>query len=97
MKKNTSARLVRAWSLLLALATTNALLVTLAPGFMPPFLLASAVIALSLIKARIVILDFLGLREGSALLRWTLLAWPMLLAAATMLKLVASLHINVGG
>jgi nitric oxide reductase NorF protein len=97
MMKNTSARLVKAWSLLLALATTNALLVGLAPGFVPPFLLASAVIALSLVKARIVILDFLGLREGSALLRRTLLAWPMILAAATMLKLIASLQINVGG
>jgi nitric oxide reductase NorF protein len=97
MMKNTSARLVKAWSLLVALATANALLVGLAPGFVPPFLLASAVIALSLLKARIVILDFLGLREGSALLRWTLLAWPMFLAAATILKLIATSHINLGG
>jgi nitric oxide reductase NorF protein len=97
MMKNTSARLVRAWSLLLALAATNALLVSLAPGFVPPFVLASAVIALSLLKARIVILDFLGLREGSTLLRWTLLAWPMFLAAATMLKLIATSQINLGG
>lgn len=94
--KNTSARLANAWLSLLALATASALLVNLVPGFMPPFLLASAVTALSLLKARIVILNFLGLRNGSVLLRWTLLAWPMLLAAATVLKLVASLQLTVG-
>ena len=87
---DTSARLLKAWLLLMALASTNALLVGLAPGFIPPFYLASAVMALSLFKARIVILDFLGMREGSALLRWTLLAWPIFLVAATMLKLIAS-------
>ncbi|PSH61988.1 hypothetical protein CU102_26225 [Phyllobacterium brassicacearum] len=96
MVTNTSARLVKAWSLLVALATANALLVGLAPGFVPPFYLSSIVIVLSLLKARIVILDFLGLRAGPALLRWTLLAWPMLLAAATIAK-IAFLHVHAGG
>ncbi|MQW88978.1 cytochrome C oxidase subunit IV family protein [Sinorhizobium saheli] len=51
-----------------------------------PLVLAAALLALAVLKARLVVLDFLGLRAGPRALRIGLLAWPVLFALAAATK-----------
>ncbi|NRP72716.1 hypothetical protein ILFOPFJJ_03615 [Ensifer psoraleae] len=45
---------------------------------------------LALIKARLIILDFMGLRSGPAAMRRGLLVWPLILALLAAAKLFAT-------
>ncbi|MBB4186460.1 nitric oxide reductase NorF protein [Sinorhizobium terangae] len=49
-----------------------------------------AILTLALIKARLIILDFMGLRSGSAAVRRGLFVWPLVLVLLAAAKLVAT-------
>ncbi|MDK1377653.1 MULTISPECIES: cytochrome C oxidase subunit IV family protein [unclassified Sinorhizobium] len=70
-------QLARTWIVLVAIVLSGMLAVAF-QGRAP--VVASAVLVLALIKARLIILDFMGLRSGPAAIRRGLLAWPLILA-----------------
>lgn len=86
MSANGPKQLTKTWMLLAAMVGAGMLLVhgvgdpslSLAPG--------AALLMLALLKARLVVLDFLGLRSGPRHLRLGLLAWPVLFAFAAAAK-----------
>lgn len=79
-------RLSRSWLILLALTGTSVLIVrfggtTAATAF---------VLSLSILKARLVVMDFMGLRGPSqAVMRRALVAWCLLLVCGAAAKAIA--------
>lgn len=85
MRNTPSGALRRTWLSLLGLALANtgiAMSAGLSLGTL------TLVLSLTLLKARLVVLDFLELRATAPLLRWCLLAWPASLAVLALAKFV---------
>lgn len=80
----------RSWLILLALTLAG----MAAAGWMrapaAPLALAAILLFLSVVKARLVVLDFLGMRAAPAMLRRALLAWPAFFALAAAAKALVS-------
>lgn len=55
-----------------------------------PFLAFCAILILTIVKARWVMLDFMGLRETRPMLSMAILAWPMLFSAAALAEAALS-------
>ncbi|RVO39885.1 cytochrome C oxidase subunit IV family protein [Sinorhizobium meliloti] len=51
-----------------------------------PLVFTLALLTLAVLKARLVVLDFLGLRSGPRVLRVGLIAWPLFFALAAAAK-----------
>ncbi|AFL52388.1 hypothetical protein USDA257_c38430 [Sinorhizobium fredii USDA 257] len=51
-----------------------------------PLVLTLALLTLAVLKARLVVLDFLGLRSGPRVLRVGLIVWPLFFALAAAAK-----------
>lgn len=55
-----------------------------------------ALLTLAVLKARLVVLDFLGLRSGPRVLRVGLIAWPLFFALAAAAKALIATVSPVG-
>lgn len=86
MTAHSKTRLFTTWALLLLLSVTAVLVArhdsasTVGLGI---------VLALALVKCRLILLDFLGLRSASPLLRRALYAWCVALAMLALAKVLA--------
>lgn len=90
MTGRTRSQLNRSWILLLLAALAGMALVT-SGGPAPATVVA--VFALAIVKARLIVLDFMGLRRASAALRFGLLAWAAFFSLAALAKLIVSLFV----
>lgn len=60
-----------------------------------PLVALVAVLILMVFKARLIILDFIGLRGQSPRLAMALIAWPMLFALAAVVKAAVSMALGL--
>lgn len=79
-------QLKKTWMSLVIMVLAGILLSRWTAEPVVPLVLAAALLALALLKARLVVLDFLGLRAGPRALRIGLLAWPVFFALAAAAK-----------
>ncbi|WP_017267744.1 cytochrome C oxidase subunit IV family protein [Sinorhizobium meliloti] len=61
-----------------------------------PLVFTLALLTLAVLKARLVVLDFLGLRSGPRVLRVGLIAWPLFFALAAAAKALIATVSPVG-
>ena len=84
MTAHSKTRLAQTWALLLALSVTAVLVArhdaTNAVGL-------GVVLVLALAKCRLILLDFLGLRDASPLQRRALFGWCLALSGVALLKI----------
>ncbi|WP_151613823.1 cytochrome C oxidase subunit IV family protein [Sinorhizobium alkalisoli] len=79
-------QLKKTWIWLVAMVGAGMLLVREVSDPALSLALAAALLTIAVLKARLVVLDFLGLRFGSRHLRIALLAWPIFFALAAAAK-----------
>ncbi|MDK1493627.1 cytochrome C oxidase subunit IV family protein [Sinorhizobium sp. 7-81] len=87
MTDRTRNQLGRTWIVLVAIVLSGMLAVAFQGRAAVVVFVA---LVLALLKARLIILDFMGLRSGPAAMRHGLFVWPLVLALLAAAKLVAS-------
>ncbi|WP_378940934.1 cytochrome C oxidase subunit IV family protein [Mesorhizobium sp. ANAO-SY3R2] len=86
MTEGSAHRLARTWLILLALTGASVLIVR----FGGATTAIAFVLGLAVLKARLVILDFMGLRgDGEAVIRRALLGWCLILMCGAAAKAIA--------
>ncbi|PST20631.1 hypothetical protein C7U60_15690 [Mesorhizobium plurifarium] len=96
MGDHTSRQLTKTWAILAVMVIAGMLLTRQIEDPVVPLALAIALLILAVLKARLVVLDFLGLRSGSRPLRLGLLAWPMFFAFAAAAKALIATFVLTG-
>ncbi|MCA1370394.1 cytochrome C oxidase subunit IV family protein [Bradyrhizobium sp. BRP14] len=86
MSDRSPKQLMRTWICLLGMVLLGMLLARELQDPTVPLGFAIALLLLAVLKARLVVLDFLGMRSGPRLLRIGLLAWPLFFALAAAAK-----------
>ncbi|OOG71021.1 hypothetical protein BLJAPNOD_04248 [Ensifer sp. M14] len=84
MTHHDARRLRNIWALLIAIVLSGMIIMTLWGG---TAVVIVALLALAVVKCRLVALDFMGLRQAPAGLRFGLFAWPALLVLLALAKL----------
>ncbi|KQW50236.1 MULTISPECIES: cytochrome C oxidase subunit IV family protein [Ensifer] len=84
MTHHNARRLRNTFAVLIAIVLSGMAIMTICGG--TAFVIA-ALLVLAVIKCRLVALDFMGLGQAPAGLRFGLLAWPMMLALLALAKL----------
>ncbi|WP_018238762.1 cytochrome C oxidase subunit IV family protein [Ensifer sp. BR816] len=83
-------QLKKTWGILVAMVVAGMLLSRWVQEPAAPIVFAVLLLLLAVLKARLVVLDFLGLRSGPPALRMSLLAWPAFFALAAAAKALIS-------
>ncbi|MCF1494486.1 hypothetical protein GOZ83_13055 [Agrobacterium vitis] len=83
MTSHSKTRLFKTWTLLLILSVTAVLVARYESASI------AIVLALALVKCRLILLDFLALRSASPLLRRALYAWCLALVILVLAKILA--------
>ncbi len=88
-------QLKKTWMILVLMVLAGMLLSFKVQDPAAPLVLTLALLTLAVLKARLVVLDFLGLRSGSRVLRVGLIAWPLFFALAAAAKaLIAAVSLS---
>lgn len=87
MTRMSVARLNRSFAMLIALALASIACAWWGGG---SAFAAVAILAIGTVKARLVILDFMGLRQAGGPVRFALIAWPVFFALAALSRLALS-------
>lgn len=91
MTHHSERRLFHIWAVLVATVLAGMAIITLWGATVAVIL---ALLALATIKCRLVALDFMGLRQAPAGLRFGLLAWPAMLALLALTKLAMAVLLS---
>lgn len=86
MSDSDPRKLKKTWISLVAMVLAGMLIARQIQDPAVPIVVAVALLTLAVLKARLVVLDFLGMRSGSRPLRLGLLAWPVFFALAAAAK-----------
>ncbi|MCG5485139.1 MAG: cytochrome C oxidase subunit IV family protein [Sinorhizobium meliloti] len=89
-------QLQRTWMVLVLMVLAGMLLSLQAQDPAAPLVVTLALLTLALLKARLVVLDFLGLRSGPRVLQVGLIAWPFFFALAAAAKALIATVSPVG-
>ena len=96
MRDRSPRQLQKTWVTVVLMVLVGALVSLKVQDPAAPLVLTFALLVLAVLKARLVVLDFLGLRSGPRALRVGLLAWPLLFSLAAAAKaLIAA--VSLGG
>lgn len=91
MTHHSERRLFNIWAVLVAIVLAGMAIIMLWGGAAG---VIAALLALAIIKCRLVALDFMGLRQAPAGLRFGLLAWPVVLALLAFAKLATAVALS---
>ncbi|WOS63896.1 cytochrome C oxidase subunit IV family protein [Sinorhizobium fredii] len=95
MTERTPRQLTKTWIILVLMVLAGLLLSLKVQSPAAPLVLTLALLMLAVLKARLVVLDFLGLRSGPRVLRIGLIAWPLFFALAAAAKaLIAAVSLS---
>jgi nitric oxide reductase NorF protein len=89
-------QLQKTWMVLVLMVLAGMLLSLKAQDPAAPLVVTLALLTLALLKARLVVLDFLGLRSGPRVLQVGLIAWPFFFALAAAAKALIATVSPVG-
>ncbi|OCP25187.1 MULTISPECIES: cytochrome C oxidase subunit IV family protein [unclassified Ensifer] len=84
MTHHNARRLQNTWAVLVAIVLSGAVMMMFWGGTTA---VTVALLLLAVIKCRLVVLDFMGLRQGPAGQRFGLLTWPIILVLLALAKL----------
>lgn len=89
MIHRSSARLAKSFAVLAILVLAGmAVVISWKTALLPPLAMACLMLLFALLKSRRVIDDFLGMADHPGVLRNALMAWPVLFAAAALLRAI---------
>ncbi|WP_457813324.1 cytochrome C oxidase subunit IV family protein [Sinorhizobium meliloti] len=86
----------KTWIVLVLMVLAGMLLSLKVQDPATPLVFTLALLTLAVLKARLVVLDFLGLRSGPRVLRVGLIAWPLFFALAAAAKALIATVSPVG-
>lgn len=86
MQNNNSTWLMGSATVLMLVAAVAALIAAQWNHEAPPFAALGAILVLSVVKSRLVVMDFMGLRGVRPTLSAALVAWPAFFALVTAAK-----------
>jgi nitric oxide reductase NorF protein len=86
MTASTPRQLKKTWISLCVMVLAGIVLSRWTGELAVPLVVAAALLIIAVLKARLVVLDFLGMRSGPRPLRIGLLAWPTFFALAAAAK-----------
>ncbi|MDX0137498.1 hypothetical protein GOC46_11480 [Sinorhizobium meliloti] len=89
-------QLQKTWIALVLMVLAGMLLSLKVQDPATPLVFTLALLTLAVLKARLVVLDFLGLRSGPRVLRVGLIAWPLFFALAAAAKALIATVSPVG-
>ncbi|ASQ06724.1 hypothetical protein GHK38_14320 [Sinorhizobium meliloti] len=89
-------QLQKTWIVLVLMVLVGMLLSLKVQDPATPLVFTLALLTLAVLKARLVVLDFLGLRSGPRVLRVGLIAWPLFFALAAAAKALIATVSPVG-
>ncbi|AEG07325.1 cytochrome C oxidase subunit IV family protein (plasmid) [Sinorhizobium meliloti WSM1022] len=89
-------QLQKTWIVLVLMVLAGMLLSLKVQDPATPLVFTLALLTLAVLKARLVVLDFLGLRSGPRVLRVGLIAWPLFFALAAAAKALIATVSPVG-
>ncbi|MDW9724654.1 hypothetical protein GOB91_20410 [Sinorhizobium meliloti] len=89
-------QLQKTWIVLVLMVLAGMLLSLKVQDPATPLVFTLALLTLAVLKARLVVLDFLGLRSGPRVLRVGLIAWPLVFALAAAAKALIATVSPVG-
>ncbi|MDW9370719.1 hypothetical protein GOB34_24050 [Sinorhizobium meliloti] len=89
-------QLQKTWIVLVLMVLAGMLLSLKVQDPATPLVFTLALLTLAVLKARLVVLDFLGLRSGLRVLRVGLIAWPLFFALAAAAKALIATVSPVG-
>ncbi|KSV90291.1 membrane protein [Sinorhizobium fredii USDA 205] len=84
------------WIILVLMVLAGLLLSLKVQNSAAPLVLTLGFLMLAVLKARLVVLDFLGLRSGPRVLRVGLIAWPLFFSLAAAAKALIASVSHVG-
>ncbi|WP_164924254.1 cytochrome C oxidase subunit IV family protein [Sinorhizobium fredii] len=94
MTDRTPRQLTKTWIILVLMVLAGLLLSLKVQDTAAPLVFTLGFLMLAVLKARLVVLDFLGLRSGPRVLRVGLIVWPLFFALAAAAKaLIASISL----
>lgn len=96
MTDRTPRQLTNTWIILVLMVLAGLLLSLKVQDPAAPPVLTLGFLMLAVLKARLVVLDFLGLRSGPRVLRVGLIAWPLFFALAAAAKALIASVSHVG-
>lgn len=94
MKPNDPSRLFSSANWVLMLGIVGALTAAQWKHEAIPLAVLAVILLLTVVKARLIILDFMGLRDAKPALATALLAWPLLFAVASLGRAVGTLWLG---
>ncbi len=89
-------QLQKTWIVLVLMVLAGMLLSLKLQDPAAPLVFTLALLTLAVLKARLVVLDFLGLRSGPQVLRVGLIAWPLFFTLAAAAKALIAAVSRVG-
>ncbi|ASY60786.1 cytochrome C oxidase subunit IV family protein [Sinorhizobium sp. CCBAU 05631] len=96
MSDRSPKQLKKTWMILVLMIVSGLPLSLKVQDPAAPLVFTLALLTLAVLKARLVVLDFLGLRSGPRVLRVGLIAWPLFFALAAAAKALIAVVSPVG-